>query len=982
MLGRSSRLAFAAAAIVIAALMPATATAAPPSNLPHGPDGLAKVLITFGSPPGQGDVDAITALGGSVSDVFTIIPAVAASVPEAAIQGLEHNPRVEFIEPDAAVQLYTDPELANSWGVDRIGAGTAHTDPGGNLGASIKVAVIDSGIAYAHPDLDANYAGGWNFLTNTNDPLDDNGHGSHVSGIIAAEMANTAETVAAYNSNGVVGVAPSAQIYALKVVDQNGNGDYAEVISALQWAVDNGMNVVNISLGAHVDTQALHNAIIAAYNAGIVIVAAAGNVTTFQELLSGCPVAFPGAYPEVIAVTYTDTSDGLTGYSCTGPEVFLAAPGDNIVSTVPTGSCMFCAQFGYRAESGTSMASPHVAGVAALVLADGIADSNGNGRVNDEVAQQLCATATVADGGAADPAYPSHYGCGLVNAYNAVVGPAFGGTGAAPSGSFTSPAQGATVTSATGTNTFTWTEDAAGSGIRSRTLTQQLGNVVTPGTCAGVSWTTNWTASYTSPFSTGGYQSGKCYRYTLTLVNGAGGTATATSGNLLVDIPPPPSPSAAFTSPALGATIITTNTTNTVTWTESDGGGGGIASRTLTQERGAVVTPGTCDGVTWATRWSSGSYTSPFTTGGYQLGYCYRYTVSLTNGAGGTTSASSGNLLIGTAAPPPNPSATFTSPAPGATVTSSNTTNTITWTENDGGGGGITQRTLTQQSGAVVTAGTCDGVSFATNWSGSYTSPFTTTGYQVGRCYRYTLTLKNAAGGTGSASSGNLLIVAPPPPPTPSASFTSPATGATIVTTSTTNTVTWTESDGGGNGITQRTLVQQAGAIVTPGTCTGVSWATRWSSTSYTSPFTTGGYQVGSCYRYTLTVKNGAGGTFTTTSGNLLISPPPSPSATFTSPALGSTVISSSSTNTITWTESDGGGGAITTRTLTQQTGSVVTPGTCSGVTWTTKWSKTFTSPFTTGGYKAGTCYRYTLTLKNASGGTSTASSGNLLITK
>jgi subtilisin len=992
---RSSTLASVAAAMLLITILPAVQAAPAPAleaataaGDPASPSGPVKVLITFRSFPGESDAAAITQSGGTVERIFTLIPTIAASVPQTAVFGLQSNPRILRIEPNVDVHLATDPELANSWGVAQIGAGTTHTDPAGSTGSGVKVAVIDSGIAYTHPDLNANYAGGANFLGGSPSPLDDNGHGTHVSGIIAAEMGNTAETVAAFNSNGVVGVAPSASLYALKVVDASGNGDYSNVIAALQWAVTNHMDVVNISLGAHVDTQALHDAISATWNAGIVIVAASGNVNLgdFNEIINGCPVAFPAAYPEAIAVSFTDTSNSLTGLSCTGPQVFLAAPGDNVVSTVPTGSCMFCTSVGYAAETGTSMASPHVAGVAALILSKGIADTNGNGRKNDEVKAQLCATATQGAPSSTDPAYPSHYGCGVVNAYNAVVTQPFTGSGGSPSAAFTAPAAGATVTTPNTTNTFTWTEDAAGSGVRSRYLTQEAGTVVTPGTCAGVTWATRWTQSFTSPFTTGGYQTNTCYRYTLSLNNGAGGTASAGSGNLLVDIGPPPSPSAAFTSPALGDTLASTNWSNTITWTESDGGSGGngIASRSLTQQAGPVVTPGTCSGVTWTTRWTA-SYASPFTTGGYQTNTCYRYTLSLINGGGNTATASSGNLVV-TLPPPPDPSATFTAPALGDTVISASATNTITWTESDGGTGGfgIAYRNLTQQAGPVVTPGSCAGVTWVTRWTAGYTSPFTTGGYQTNTCYRYTLSLTNSVGVTASASSGNLLVDTGLAP-SPSATFISPALGTTVTSTSSTNTISWTESDGGtgGGGIVSRSLTQESGPVVTPGTCSGVTWTTSWTA-AYTSPFTIGGYQSNTCYRYTLSLTNGANRTATASSGNLIVNLPASPSlsATFTSPALGSTLTSTTSVNTITWTESIGSGGSVTSRNLTQQSGPVVTPGTCAGVTWATGWTKTFTSPFTTGGYKAGYCYRYTLTIANGAGDTATATSGSLLINK
>ena len=138
----------------------------------------------------------------------------------------------------------------------------------GNTGEGIRIGVIDTGIDYTHPDLDANYAGGYDFYNNDPDPFDDHGHGTHVSGTLAAEA----------NGVGVVGVAPDADLYAYKVLGADGSGDYSFMIAALEQAVLDGVDVVNMSLGGTVDSVALHNEVIAAYNAGIVLVAASGNV--------------------------------------------------------------------------------------------------------------------------------------------------------------------------------------------------------------------------------------------------------------------------------------------------------------------------------------------------------------------------------------------------------------------------------------------------------------------------------------------------------------------------------------------------------------------------------------------------------------------------------------------------------------------------------------------------------------------------------
>ena len=401
-------------------------------------------------------------------------------------------------------------------------------------------------------------------------------------------------------------------------------------------------------------------------------------------------------------------------------------------------------------------------------------------------------------------------------------------------------------------------------------LTQQRGAVVTPGTCAGVTWQTRWTESHTSPFTTAGYGAGYCYRYTVSVTNGAGGTATAPSGNLLITAPaPPPAPSATFTSPALGETITALNGTNTVTWTESQNGGGADhephADPAAGRDRHARDVRG-------------GQLGDPMDRESHLTVHhrrLYSRVLLSLHADAGKRRWRHGHGELGEPAgsvppPPPAPSATFTSPVDGATMVTSNTTNTVTWTESDGGGNGIASRMLTQQRGAVVTPGTCAGVTWQTRWTESHTSPFTTAGYGAGYCYRYTVSVTNGAGGTATAPSGNLLITAPAPPPAPSATFTSPALGETITALNGTNTVTWTESQNGGGPITSRMLTQQRGAIVTPGTCAGVNWVTRWTE-SHTSPFTTGGYTAGFCYRYTLTLGNAAGGTVTASSGNLLI---------------------------------------------------------------------------------------------------------------
>lgn len=231
------------------------------------------------------------------------------------------------------------PEQTLPWGIDRIDAELAWANSTGLL---VKTAIVDTGIDTEHPDLVDNIAGGINIINPRKHYKDDNGHGTHVAGIVAAVD----------NTIGVVGVANRTSLYGVKVLDRNGLGWLSDVVSGLEWCINNGMDVVNMSLGTSSYSLTLHLAVIAVNDAGIVQVAAAGN--------NGGPVSYPAAYPETIAVSATDILDNVTSWSSYGPEIDLAAPGANINSTYMGG--------GYAVLSGTSMATPHVTGAAALII--------------------------------------------------------------------------------------------------------------------------------------------------------------------------------------------------------------------------------------------------------------------------------------------------------------------------------------------------------------------------------------------------------------------------------------------------------------------------------------------------------------------------------------------------------------------------------------------------------------------------------------
>lgn len=322
-----------------------------------------KVIIGFKKNISQTEDNKLSKIhrsGGRVKHSHKLINAVSAQLPEEEIAKLKIDPTVAYVEQDSTITV-TDPivttpltqEYVDSWGVTKIGGNIAAA--AGLTGAGIKIAILDSGIDYNHPDLKDNYKGGYNFAYGNNDPYDDSlnsytpsGHGTHVAGIIAAIN----------NGTGVVGVAPEASLYAIKVLDAGLSGDVSNIISGIEWAITNNMQIINMSIGSSIFSQALKDACDKAAQSGIVLVASAGNYNNPY-------IEYPAAFDSVIAVAASTATDTRPLYNF-GPEMELTAPGINIKSTIPGGS--------YKVMSGTSQASPHVAGAAAILMAKQIAE--------------------------------------------------------------------------------------------------------------------------------------------------------------------------------------------------------------------------------------------------------------------------------------------------------------------------------------------------------------------------------------------------------------------------------------------------------------------------------------------------------------------------------------------------------------------------------------------------------------------------------
>lgn len=264
-------------------------------------------------------------------------------------KSLTADNNIEFIEDDFIAKIQMLPSVTAPlkiksqsipWGISKIEAPSVWKR---SQGEGIKVGIIDTGIDCKHPDLKDNIKEAYCVIDDFQAD-DDNGHGTHVAGIIAALD----------NNIGVVGVAPKADIYSVKAFDQKGRGRISDIIDALNWCVENKVHVINMSFGFSIKSRALERAIQAAHKHNIIMVAAAGNSGGSDSVL------YPAKYPEVIAVAASDNKDKAADFSSSGPEVNIIAPGVDISSTYINQD--------YKPLSGTSMACPHVAGACALLM--------------------------------------------------------------------------------------------------------------------------------------------------------------------------------------------------------------------------------------------------------------------------------------------------------------------------------------------------------------------------------------------------------------------------------------------------------------------------------------------------------------------------------------------------------------------------------------------------------------------------------------
>jgi subtilisin len=274
-------------------------------------------------------------------------PIVTASLTDAEVQNLKSNPNVASVEDDGV--CYALPEALVFEGQPSplaetvpVGISQVKAPPAwdASRGKGINVAILDTGIDALHPDLAPNVKGAVSFVPGET-PADGHGHGTHCAGTIGA----------AINGSGVVGVAPAASLYAVKVLANNSSGQWSWLIAGINWCIQNRMKILSMSLGGGSAPVALETMCNTAFANGLLLVAAAGN--------TGAAVGVPGKYKNVIAVSAIDSANVIAPFSSRGPEVEICAPGVNVLSCKPGG--------GFQTMSGTSMACPHVAGGAAVV---------------------------------------------------------------------------------------------------------------------------------------------------------------------------------------------------------------------------------------------------------------------------------------------------------------------------------------------------------------------------------------------------------------------------------------------------------------------------------------------------------------------------------------------------------------------------------------------------------------------------------------
>jgi subtilisin family serine protease len=279
--------------------------------------------------------DTIIQKNGKVKKIIEKFNTIIAELTPEEISNIKDDHNIAVIEQDYVVQTLGE---GIPWGVEKIKAIDAHRQ--GIFGKGINIAIFDTGIS-EHPDI--KISGGVSIIDGEKTYNDENGHGTNVAGVISSQI----------NNEGIIGTAPEVNLYAIKVINSQGIGRYSDIIEGIEWAIDNNINIINMSFGGDQYSKILEEAINMAYENNILIIAASGNNGGENT------ITYPAKYQNVIAVGAVDKENNLTSFTSTGTEMELVAPGTDILTTTLDGK--------QGKVEGTSFAASYVTGAAGLL---------------------------------------------------------------------------------------------------------------------------------------------------------------------------------------------------------------------------------------------------------------------------------------------------------------------------------------------------------------------------------------------------------------------------------------------------------------------------------------------------------------------------------------------------------------------------------------------------------------------------------------
>lgn len=306
------------------------------------------VIIMYDESIRSADVGVLSDMTVDIKKQYHLIPGIAATITSEQLDELKLKENISGVFEDTKVTTFLDDS------VSQINADQIIPSDGSQRGQGINVCILDTGIDDSHPNINQLF-NEVDFVNNDPDAIDDRGHGTHVAGIVASTHLT------------FEGIAPGVTLMAAKVLDSNGSGYFSDVISGIEWCVDNDADIISMSLGGGLYSNVCDEqpSAIASNNAvkdGVVVIAASGNDSSSNQ------ISQPACATDVIAVGAVNKSDDIASFSNKGHLVDVVAPGVSITSTVPTGICAHCDSSGFKTLSGTSMATPHVSGTVAILL--------------------------------------------------------------------------------------------------------------------------------------------------------------------------------------------------------------------------------------------------------------------------------------------------------------------------------------------------------------------------------------------------------------------------------------------------------------------------------------------------------------------------------------------------------------------------------------------------------------------------------------